>query len=307
MKIHHPYQYHGWQNCVKLSNNIVDLVATTDIGPRIISFGFTGKQNEFARFEETLGLQGGNEWHSYGGHRLWYAPEHPVRTYFPDNTPIQFEDHIEFIRLTQPIEPDSGIQKEIDIAMSKSSSKVKVTHRIYNHSLWSLELAPWALSVMAPGGKAIAPLPERGKHPQALLPINSISMWAYTDMSDNRWMWGYEYIMLQQDTNKPLPQKAGLFSNVGWVAYSNKEHLFLKTFDPDNDYLHPDLNSNIEFFTNDKILEVETLGALVELEPETSIEFIEYWYLFEDIPTPRNEQEIKKYILPAVDRISKKS
>jgi len=307
MKIEFPFSYHGWKNCVKISNQIVDIIATTEIGPRIIYYGFSGGRNEFVEFEETLGKKGGDQWHSYGGHRLWYSPEHPIRTYYPDNDDVHFKDHTSFIRLTQKTEPDSKIQKEIDITLEDTSSMVKVIHRIYNHSLWSLELAPWALSVMAPGGVAIAPLPERKAHPEALLPVNSVSLWAYSDMSDPRWTWGREMIMLEQRPDIPTPQKAGFFSLDGWVAYANSGHLFVKTFEPEIDYLHPDFNSNIEFFTNLKMLEVETLGALVELEPETSIEFPEEWFLSDEVNQPIDEESAQKNVLPLIKRIKNKN
>ena len=303
MEIRYPYLYNGWPNCVHLSNNIVDLVATTDVGPRIIRFGFVGENNEFVEIEETLGQTGGDQWKNYGGHRLWFAPEDPVRTYYPDNSPIEFENHDDYVRLIQPVEETSGIKKEIDIFLSEESNQATIVHRLYNHTLWPVELAPWALSVMAPGGVAIAPLPPRGKHPDALLPVNSLSMWAYTDMSDPRWTWGYKAILLQQDPSCNLPQKAGLLSTEGWVAHANNDHLFVKTFNPELDYLHPDYNSNIELFTNNKMLEVETIGALVELQPEESIEYTEVWHLYKDIKQPKNEADVVNIVLPAIESI----
>jgi hypothetical protein len=148
MKIIFPFSFQGWPNCVSFSNEIIELVATTDIGPRIIRFGFIGEKNQFVELKETLGDTGGTEWKNYGGHRLWYAPEDPVRTYFPDNSPIKYENHEDFIRLSQPVEPTSGIQKEIDISLSIEDTRVKIIHRLINHSLWSLDLAPWAISVI---------------------------------------------------------------------------------------------------------------------------------------------------------------
>jgi hypothetical protein len=62
--------YAGWERCVRLSNGIVELVATMDVGPRIIRFGFIGGDNEFKEYPEMLGKTGGDEWRIYGGHRL---------------------------------------------------------------------------------------------------------------------------------------------------------------------------------------------------------------------------------------------
>ena len=49
------------------------MIATTDVGPRIIRFGFVGEENEFKEYEDTTGQVGGDEWRIYGGHRLWHA------------------------------------------------------------------------------------------------------------------------------------------------------------------------------------------------------------------------------------------
>jgi len=48
------------------------------------------------------------------------------------------------------------------------------------------EFAPWALTVMPPGGTCIIPLLPRGTHPEDLLPGNLLTLWLYTDMSDPR-------------------------------------------------------------------------------------------------------------------------
>ena len=168
--------YKGWPNCYHLSNGLVDLILTTDVGPRIIRFGFVGEENEFREYGDMVGKTGGHEWRIYGGHRLWHAPEAKPRTYSPDNSPIQIEQHAGFERLIQPPEATTGIQKEIDVHLDPNEAGVTVTHRLRNTNLWAAELAPWALSVMAPGGKAIIPLPPRAPHEGNLLPTSTITL-----------------------------------------------------------------------------------------------------------------------------------
>ncbi|MCJ7665262.1 MAG: DUF4380 domain-containing protein, partial [Actinobacteria bacterium] len=82
------YKFGGWENCLRLENDEIELVATTDVGPRIIRLGFKGGQNLFKEFGDQLGKTGGDQWRIYGGHRLWHAPEAVPRTYFPDNKPV---------------------------------------------------------------------------------------------------------------------------------------------------------------------------------------------------------------------------
>lgn len=273
-------EYGGWPNCYRLSNGIIDLVVTTDVGPRIIRFGFFGGENVFKEYPEMLGRTGGDEWRIYGGHRLWVAPERRERTYQPDNGAVAMEEHGGFVRLVQPAEPATGIQKEMDVTLSQGGPQVDVTHRLRNTNDSSVELAPWAISVMAPGGKAIIPLPPRAPHDDgSLLPTSAIVLWAYTDMTDGRWSWGRRQVTLAQDTNATTPQKAGFIVPDAWAAYERDGTIFLKRFEYSSDARYPDLGCNVEAFTNREMLELETLGPLVKLAAGDNVEYLEHWEL----------------------------
>ncbi len=298
MKTLEKVAYQGWDNCYKLSNDKVELIITGDVGPRLIRFGFVGGDNEFCEFEDMVGKTGGAEWRNYGGHRLWHAPEDKVRTYNPDNEPIEVRDMGAFVRVVQPTEETTGIQKELDIYLADQDAQVKVVHRLRNHNLWAVELAPWALSVMAAGGVAIIPLPPRGLHTENLLPANTLTFWAYVDMSDPRWEWGHKYIMLRQDVTRPAPQKIGAMGLEGKAAYARNGHLFVKTFERVLGATYPDMGCAVETFTNEQFLEVETLGPLVNLMPGETVEHVEQWYLFDDVPMPTNEAEVEAHVAP---------
>ena len=79
----------GWPNCYHVSNGEVDLIVTSDVGPRIMRYGFLGGQNLFVEFPKQLGGGGESDWQPRGGHRIWLAPEDPVLSYAPDNTPVE--------------------------------------------------------------------------------------------------------------------------------------------------------------------------------------------------------------------------
>jgi hypothetical protein len=293
--------YAHWSNCYRLSNELIELVVVADVGPRIIRFGFIGNENEFAEFFEAPEEIDLNKWNNYGGHRLWHAPEHPVRTYYPDNEEVKVKDHGEFLRVSQPVEKTTGIQKELDIFMDRIEAKVKIIHRLYNRNMWDVKLAPWALSVMAVGGVAVIPLPPRGLHTEELLPSNTLTLWAYTDMSDHRWTWGHNYILLRQDVDSATPQKVGVMALDGKMAYARNDHLFVKIFSHSKDTVYPDLGSSAEIFTNDLFLELETVGPFINLEPEMNVEHVEYWYLFDNVPTPVDELDVEKYVKPKLE------
>ena len=289
--------YKGWETCYRLANEKVDLIVTGEVGPRVIRFGFLDAPNEFCEYEEWLGRSGDAEWHNYGGHRLWHAPEQQPRTYAPDNDPITVEEGANTTRFIQSVEATTGIQKEMDIAIDPVEAHVTVTHRLRNTNLWTVELAPWALSVMAQGGKAIVPMPPRGSHRDNLLPNGNITLWAYTDLVDPRWTWGTRFAMLRQDPSAKTPQKAGFWVNQGWVAYARAGHLFVKIFESDPSAPYPDRGVNVETFTNQRMLEVETMGPLTQLAPGATVEHVEQWYLFDNILMPENTADIQKQIL----------
>ena len=295
--------YHGWPNSRRLANDHLELVVTTDVGPRLIHFGFIDQENEFVTVADTLGKSGGSEWRLYGGHRFWHAPEHPQRTYYPDNEPVAFEDLGDAVRLTQQTESTTGIQKEIDIQLDPFDDRVQVTHRLINHNMWAVELAPWALSVMAPGGTGILPLPPRKAHQESLLPANTLAMWSYTDMADPRWTWGKRVILLRQDPQNHAPQKIGSSGLEGWLAYARLGHLFVKFFDRLPGARYPDLNSSVELFTNEMNLEVETLGPLTKISPGSAVSHTETWFLLSGIPQPQSEAEVTANIFPRIEQL----
>ena len=297
-------EYGRWPNCYRLANDVWELIVTTDVGPRVIRCGFVGADNEFKEYPDQLGQTGGGDWRIYGVHRLWHAPEHQSRTYFPDNSPVKVEVRERAVRFVQEIESTTGIQKEIELAIVPDAAHATVTHRLRNASPSPVTLAPWALTVMAPGGTAILPLPTRGSHPKDLLPGSSLTLWKYTDMSDPRWAWGRKYILLRQDSSPTVtPQKIGAAVADGWAAYARAGRLFLKTFRHDPAATYPDRGCSVEVFTNKDMLELETLGPLATLSPGETVEHIEHWWLFGDVPIPRSDADIDASVFPLVQAV----
>jgi hypothetical protein len=298
-------EYKGWKNNLQLSNGTVELVVTLDVGPRIIRYGFVGESNLFAEFDEQMGKSGELEWQIRGGHRLWHAPEDLKRTYALDNSPVRYEKLGKSgVRVIQPVESISGMQKEFDITLDPDSTRVTVVHRLRNTNLWEIELAPWAMSVMAAGGALIIPLPPKIPHPEGLLPNQEMVIWPYADLADSRYRFGTKYIVLKQDSAKG-PTKIGLAHRLGWVAYLRDSHLFLKTVDFKAGRHYPDFGCNLETFTNQRFLEAETLGPLERLPSGKAIEHTEQWWLFKGIPADTSDEAIDANIRGRVEKAMK--
>lgn len=296
--------YATWKNCIRLSNPEMELLITADVGPRVIRCGFIDGPNEFWECKPQLGKTGGPEWRIYGGHRLWHAPEHMPRSYAPDNEPVQIETLPDgAVRFTPAVEPDTKIAKSLELRLDPRANRVTATHRLRNEGLWPIELAPWALSVMAPGGTCILPLPPRGPHPDFLLPASTLTLWKYTDLADPRYTFGTKYVLLRQDPERAAPQKIGAYNPAGWIAYANHGNLFVKRFDFVEGAAYPDLGANVEAFACDAMLEVETLGPLVKLEHGQTVEYVERWELHRGVDTPKNDAEVDARVLPRLQGV----
>ncbi len=288
--------YGGWDNCVQITNGIVDLIVTTDVGPRIIRYGFLHRENEMCEVESMRGLTGGDKWRIYGGHRLWHAPESRHRTYEPDNNPVAWEKISGGIKTIQDVELKTGIKKEMDITLSPDKSEARILHRLTNSGPRPVELSVWSISAMAIGGKEV--IPQFGRDTD-LLPNRIMALWPYTKLNDSRVCWGERFIILQHDPDMKQAFKFGISNEQGWAAYFNHRHLFLKCYTHDPNARYPDFGVSYETYTNDFMLEMETLSPLTLLQPEQSVEHSEKWELFDNVLMPSNdEDEIERILMP---------
>lgn len=298
--------YGGWDGCIRLSNPQIELVASTAIGPRLIRFGRPGGPNQLREFAEESGQTGGDAFHLYGGHRFWVAPEASPRSYFPDNFPIKVDTHPEFVRLIAPVETENGLQKELDIALMGDLPAASVVHRLKNSGRWPVEMAPWAITLMALDGVAILPLPPQGSHESGdLLPAATLSLWSYTNLTDPRFTFTPQAILLRHQATSPdgspsRPQKIGMSNQRGWEAYYRDGDLFIKRFTPLQGVTYPDQGCNAEVFTRHDMIELESLAPLTIVPPGGQVEYIERWSLASGFRDPGEGSEALKQILAAI-------
>src|SRR5216683_3172111 len=252
--------YAGWSNCYRVTNGEVELIVTTDVGPRVLRYGFVKGQNLFKEFQEQLGKSGETTWQARGGHRIWIAPEAVPETYALDNRPVKAAIKGSVLEVTEPVEPETGLEKTMIVRLAANGTNVEVEHCIRNTAAKARRFAPWALTMMAQGGTGISGFPPRGTHPEILQPTNPLVMWAFTDFSDKRWQFTKKYLLLRQDPKNPSPQKTGLFNRDTVGAYLLGSTLFIKTAAAQDIRRQPDFGCSLETFTNEQFLELETLG-----------------------------------------------
>jgi hypothetical protein len=300
-------EYRGWKNNLRLSNGQAEIIVTLDVGPRVISYRLLGGFNVMKNYDAMMGGTGEPEWQIRGGHRFWLAPEDLTRTYYPDNRPVAYEPlGLSAARFTPPPELEYGVQKQMELHLAAQGSAVDVRLKVTNIGNQPTELAPWGPTVLAPGGLEIIPLPPKRNHPGHVRnakspadfgPNQELILWPYFDFTDTRWTFGSRYLFLRQDVTRG-PTKIGLAHRMGWVAYLNSGTLFVKRFDYREGAVYPDWGTRYQTFSNEDMLEMETVGELVTLEPGQSAELVETWELYGDVPPVHTETDVDRIILP---------
>lgn len=272
--------YQNLPNCLQLSNGVVEIIVTTDVGARILKYSLAGGENILGSHPTAAVQTPLGEWRVYGGHRLWIAPENMPKSYAPDNAPVEFLVDENSIRLIQPNETATNTGKEISIVLSENGSGVEVRHKITNTGESETEISAWALTIMRGGGVCIIPNEMHAPYShQTLLPVRSFAVWSYTDFTDSRWHFGKNEIRLSVDEQKGEPQKIGVLNKQGWAAYEWQNLRFTKRFEFVENAVYPDFNSNTELYTAGSFVEVETLSPLKKLKSGESVEHSERWQL----------------------------
>lgn len=290
--------YGGWTRNARLVSGDLEMVVTLEVGPRILRFGTVGGQNLLKNYPKDVGKTGGDTYHSFGGHRLWIAPEEDPKTMHADNSPVTVTEEDGWTVFMAP-EEKWHVQKEIRIRAQNGGFKIR--HRIHNRGVYAIELAPWSITVVEVGGVCIFPQSPYFGHPDRLLPVRPVALWGYTNMADPRYTWGHRVIRLRHDANGSS-QKIGSLVTQGYATYALNGQLFIKRFGYDPAAQYPDLGCNFETFTREDMLEIESLGGVVTVAPGSYAEHDEAWYLEPSFEVPEDDQACFEAIEAAASR-----
>ena len=277
-----------------LNNSLLSLDYLAGAGPRIVRLSAFGKENLFADVPSKVSTAYG-DFSFRGGHRLWHAPESLPRTYIPDNNDVSIEELSDGVRLKGTTEIETGITKVIEIHLAVDKAAVTIKHSLRNDSPWSVELAPWALTMFRLGGTVILPQPVGNADQNGLLNNRILVLWPYTKINDPRLVLRDDFILIHA-TLSPFLFKIGYFNPHRWMAYWLNGILFCKTFEISSGTIFPDGGCNSESYCNDQFVELESLGPLVKLEPGEEVCLTEKWELFPELDVPFLTSEICDFI-----------
>lgn len=271
----HSHDCHGWPSLVLEEEGVVVAVPET-IGPRLTHFGPDPEANLFYLDEAEKGGSAEPEWKLRGGHRLWAAPEDPVRTAQPDNAPVELTADADGKGITAvgPVETATGLVKRIHVRVV-AERVVAITHTIENQTLWPIDLAPWSLSVFPRGGRALLPLPKPTFNSPQKTCSHTLNGWPYTRWHEACWQWQEEGLVLDTAAVEQM-QKVGFGGDGCWLAMVRDQWLVVKVGVLPTDGVFTDRGAKLHIYADESILELETLGELSTLQPGGEVSLVDY-------------------------------
>ena len=259
-----------------LSDGRLRIGVALDFGIRVVFLACEGMPNLFYEqpFDGSDGYTTPEGWRLRGGHRLWAAPENEL-TYFPDNSPVEFECGENSVLLTQKPEDWLHIQKSLRLTL-EADGTVLLEHSIRNVGNAPIQIASWGINTLAGGGRAEALY--RGGTPGALQPERVFSLWSNTSMADPRLRFSKDTVYAEQ---LPLDDyfKLGLYSAEGRAVLHNLGQRLEIRFAAEPGTAYPDGGCNFELYLCRQFMELETLGAFRSVAPGEAATHWERWRL----------------------------
>jgi len=276
-----PGDYHG-RPARRLESDHCWVEVLAGGGPRIVGFGLRGGPNVLSETPQASWDAGHGLFELLGGHRLWFAPETPDCS-VPDSTGLTLaalgEDALPGslgIQMVGAFEAPTGLRKTIEVRLDPGSPAVALRHILANEGARTLELAPWPITQLRPGGVVTVELPVPVVA-NTLNPNQLLVLWPYATWSDDRLEMRERSLTVTARPGRPF--KIGCLSTTGEVDYLREGVLFTKRFEPAADAPHPDMGCNVEIYCDECSVELESLGPLVRLGPGHSVSHDERWEL----------------------------
>ena len=266
---------------VQLDAGAVRIVATTSVGPRVLALHSGDSANAFAELPGmTLPCPGSDPIHLRGGHRLWAAPEDPRVTYRPDDDPVIVSEIPGGVRLATKPDPVAGTSRETSITVT-GPERLRLEYRVVNTADHPQRLAAWAITMMAPLGRAWLPFLPGEFDLGGFQAQRNIALWSYSRTDDPRFILGDGAIEVRSSI---IPQHQGLGSfkvgtslRRGWMAHWRDGLLFVKRAGHDESRPYADMGASAQVYTHAEFTELETLGPLMDLAPGEAAVHAEDW------------------------------
>lgn len=263
-----------WEDAYTITHGSVKLCVVTAIGPRILSLQ-TGDSDNLL-FVDTHSIAR-NDWHIYGGHRIWWGPE-TEQCYAPDNEPCAVEVASDLISITAPIDPVTKLQKVLRIRPSGEGFCVENCVRNAGEMLASGTI--WALTCIRPDAQVFFPwgTPEKWD-------VKKICYWRSwatehrSTLRSAQWEEGDDLFVIRPTGEEG---KVGTTGYEGWIAatFPGQNATFCKSFTYMPGAHYSDEGCALECYTCAHFIELETLSPYYVLHPGEEMTQRELWHVY---------------------------
>ena len=281
-------RYHGWPECLLLSNGLVEAVVVPAIG-RVMRFGLVEEKEEVfwqnRKLDGQLPTPASKEWFNPGGDKCWPAPqsdwsaqtsrEWPPPAAF-DALPAEAALVEQGVVLTSPVDPDYGIQIIRTILLDPVLPVMRITTEYRKFHGPEVTVGIWTITQLREPEAILLWLPETSSFPDGYL-----SLLAAEPAELSR-----RGRLLSLKRNPILFTKIG--SDAGSVAWVGKRSILRIDANIDSGE-YPDGGCVTEVYTNPdplKYVELETMGALLKIGTGGQIRRTTVYTLL-----PRREQD----------------
>jgi len=278
--------FHGHETVI-IENEHFQLECLANAGPRIVRLipAWLG-ENIFAEAPGAAIRTALGEYHYFGGHRLWTAPKSVTWSYTPDDYGVTVQEAHNGLKLVGSVDSETHIWKTLTIQMSPKRPFIMIKHKIENRGTEPIRMAPCAITMLRPNSTALLPQQIGTVDKEGFLPNRNFSLWSYSRWDDPRLILGNEFIKVKSDDTKRA-FKLGYFNSQGWLGYVFEDVFFVKRFGVRRDEEFPDNGCNAEVYITNRVVELESIGALVDLKPQESVIHTETWEVYQTNNIPK--------------------
>ena len=285
--------YKDYGKCLKITNNVVEIIVTIEYGPRIIKYGYVNGMNHFAECVGNKIATSHGDYYIIGGHRFWHLPENRDRTCIPDNKKVKYESIFNGVRFIQEFEKWTQVQKIIEITFDENSTKLFVLHKIISLNAFDINISISGISSMDRGGIEIIPLEKRK---EGINPNKSFVFWPYSNIKDSRVYFGDKYVAMKVNEDIFENFKIGFNTSLNYALYYNQNEMFVKEFNKiKSNFIYPDMGCIYESYITNNYIEMQTNSPIFVLETNKIIEHMEIWSLYKNISLDSIDDFIENY------------
>ncbi len=263
----------------------VQLVAVTEVGPRIAFLGKPGGDNLLYWQRDDKGY---DKWRLLGGHRIWVTrplADEAEDAYMPDNSPCRVEVKDNTVMLTGATDPAFKVARGMRITVVDDST-FQVTGFVTNNGPMLYSGGVWGLTCSNPaGGKEYGiPLFEPNgiwEIAQVLIPRK----WAghTARVNDPQILSNEEFMIVKPqgvESQRALRVTPGIIA----LTWPEKKVSFVKraVFNPAASY---PVGCNLAFYIgpDNFMVEMETMGQEQTLIPGATAENTETWKIVDEV------------------------